>query len=152
MHHDTPSVALTEGFVLHPRLAADSVWVLDLALCQLRIQNDARYPWLVLVPRRAEVRELYQLSAADQWQVWQEILQLQQVLQELSQAYKLNLGALGNVVEQLHIHIIARFPDDASWPGPVWGQGVAQPYTPQALEQRCAQLRAALATKAPAGC
>lgn len=115
-------------FFLHPRLEADTLHVTDLPLCQVRLMNDARYAWLVLVPRRAAIREVYELSAEDQAQLWQEATALGKALMAAKQGDKLNLATLGNMVPQLHLHVIVRHQGDDAWPGPVWGQGSARPY------------------------
>ncbi|WP_458524538.1 HIT domain-containing protein [Onishia taeanensis] len=115
-------------FSLHPRLAADSLHIADLPLCQVRLMNDARYAWLVLVPRRDEIREVYDLSADDQARLWQEATALGKALMAAKAGDKLNLATLGNMVPQLHLHVIVRHQGDEAWPGPVWGQGQAVPY------------------------
>ena len=132
------------GFLLHPRLAADTSPVADLALCRVLLMNDARWPWLILVPRRADARELVDLSPADQHVLTDEIARASRALQSLFSPEKLNVAALGNVVEQLHIHVIARYRIDPAWPAPVWGRGVVEPYDPQSRERRIALLHAAL--------
>ena len=116
------------AFELHPRLAADSLPVCSLSLCAVHLMNDARFPWLLLVPRRPALTELLDLSPADRRQCYQEIDQAAAALREIIVPDKLNIGALGNVVRQLHIHIIARFEADTAWPDPVWGKGTATPY------------------------
>lgn len=117
------------SFELHPQLAADCFVVGDLPLCRVLMMNEARYPWFILVPRRAGMREIHHLSAADQQQFWQESAQFSQLLEDQFQPDKLNVAALGNMVPQLHIHHIARYKEDAAWPAPVWGK-----FTPQAYE------------------
>lgn len=116
------------GFTLHPRLAADSLPIGDLGLCRVLLMNDARFPWLILVPRRAEMREICDLAADDQATLWTEIDAASRVLKRLIDPHKLNVAAIGNMVPQLHIHIVARFEDDAAWPAPVWGHGAREPY------------------------
>ena len=108
-------------FQLHPTLAADTMQVANLALCSVLLMNDARYPWLILVPRRPGLRDLIDLSDQDGELINREIRHCSQVLQSATAPYKLNVAALGNMVEQLHVHIIARHKDDSAWPGPVWG-------------------------------
>jgi diadenosine tetraphosphate (Ap4A) HIT family hydrolase len=135
---------MTPEFTLDPRLAAGSVTVSDLSLCQLRLMNDARFPWLLLVPRRDGLRELFDLPAFDQAQVLIDLNRAAAALQAVATPDKLNIGALGNIVPQLHIHLIARFVGDPAWPGPVWGQGSAVAYTEEALQAQLAALRAAL--------
>ena len=119
-------------FDLHPRLAADTVFVADWTLCRVLLMNDARYPWLILVPRRNDVTEIFELCPEDREMLMAEIALASERLRHFSRAAKINIGALGNLVPQLHIHIIARNPSDAAWPGPVWGNGVAEPYAPNA--------------------
>jgi len=131
------------AFLLHPQLAADTCVIGDLPLCHVLLMKDAAYPWLVLVPRQPNVREVYELAAADQALLWQEVTQVGQQLMALHNGFKLNIGALGNVVPQLHVHVIVRQQADAAWPGPVWGVQPAQPYSPPALAQACQQLRQA---------
>jgi diadenosine tetraphosphate (Ap4A) HIT family hydrolase len=130
------------AFELHPRLAADTVFVADWSLSRVLLMNDARYPWLILVPRRDNLVELHDLSAADRAVLIEEIARASGALKSLSGAAKINVGALGNLVPQLHIHVVARKPGDAAWPGPVWGQGVAVPYEPRPRDTLLAALRA----------
>ena len=121
-------------FYLDKRLAAVSVHALDLPLSRVLVMDDARYPWLVLVPRRAHVTELFELNPTDRVMLTEELTIAASKLKALTQCHKINVANLGNVVPQLHIHVIARNVGDAAWPGPVWGQGEAIPYEPKALE------------------
>lgn len=121
---------------LDPRLAADTLSLADLPLCRALLMNDARYPWVILVPRRESVSEVYELDAADQAQLWREATALGEVLNRAFQGDKLNIATLGNVVGQLHLHLVVRFEHDAAWPGPVWGKGEAEPYTPEQQRER----------------
>ncbi len=132
------------AFALDPRLAADTRLVASLPLCDVRLMNDARYAWLVLVPRRAGLVEITDLSDADQAVLWQEVNLAGRALRAVAPCDKLNLGALGNLVRQLHVHVVARCEGDAAWPGPVWGHGRAQPHAEAALHERLAALRQAL--------
>lgn len=116
-------------FTLHPRLEADCIVLGDFPLCRLLLMNDARYPWFVLVPRRADISEIYQLVEREQLQLQRESVTLGQAIMEVFGGDKLNVAALGNLVPQLHIHHIVRYRDDATWPGPVWGVGISVPYT-----------------------
>lgn len=134
----------TAGFSLDPRLAADTHPVADLGLSRLLLMDDARYGWLILVPRRAGLRELADLPRADQHRLLDEIGIARSALAALGPYDKLNLGALGNIVEQLHVHVIARRRDDAAWPGPVWGHGARLAHAPDALADRLQRLRGAL--------
>ena len=121
-------------FILHSKLAADTFEVLSLEVSQLLLMNDARYPWLILVPQVSGMRDLHNLSTKQYQAVTQEIVQVSEVVESLAQAHKMNVGALGNMVPQLHIHIIARQTNDAAWPAPVWGVGEAQPYSEDAAK------------------
>lgn len=115
-------------FELDPRLARDTLGVADLGLCDLRLMNDSRWPWLILVPKRADVAEFHDLSPLDQTMLTFEMSLVAKALKAETRADKLNLGALGNVVPMLHIHVVARFAGDTNWPGPVWGVAGATPY------------------------
>jgi diadenosine tetraphosphate (Ap4A) HIT family hydrolase len=106
--------------------------------------NDARYPWLILVPRRSDITEPFELSDADQAKLWQESMRLGQAMQAHFAADKINIAALGNQVAQLHVHHIARFHTDDAWPGPVWGVGSAVPHSDVALEALMNELRSVL--------
>jgi diadenosine tetraphosphate (Ap4A) HIT family hydrolase len=130
-------------FTLHPTLARDSVEVARLPLCRVLLMNDSRFPWLILVPARESMRELHELQAGDRAVLIEEIAQASEALGRLVQPDKLNVGALGNIVPQLHVHVIARFATDAAWPGPVWGSGAAVPYAQDELEELRGRLRLA---------
>ncbi|MHB1271416.1 MAG: HIT domain-containing protein [Rhodanobacter sp.] len=132
-------------FALDSRLAADTVPVIGLPLCDVRLMNDARYAWLILVPRRAGLVEIADLPDDEQMALWQEVNRAGKALRAVAPCDKLNLGALGNIVRQLHVHMIARCEGDAAWPGPVWGHGRAQPYAEASLCARRDALRRALA-------
>ena len=131
-------------FELDPRLAKDTIQVATWNLCEVRLMDDARFPWLVLVPRRAGVFELDDLDETDRTRLMHEIQRAMKTLRAVVDCDKLNVGALGNIVRQLHVHVVARRKDDPAWPGPVWGHGTAQAYTPAA----CAALLAQLSTVA----
>ncbi|MGH8457490.1 MAG: HIT domain-containing protein [Stenotrophobium sp.] len=133
------------SFELHPRLAADTVTVNELPLSRLLLMNDSQYPWCILVPRREGLREIYELSEADQLQLWRESAQLSRALMAEFRGDKLNVAALGNMVPQLHVHHIVRFAGDAAWPAPVWGRLPAQAYEAAALAQRIEAIRRAVA-------
>jgi diadenosine tetraphosphate (Ap4A) HIT family hydrolase len=135
-------------FVLDARLDTDTRLIASLALCDVRLMNDARYAWLVLVPRRAGLVEITDLSADEQAQLWQEVNRASTALRAVTPCDKLNLGALGNIVRQLHVHVIARCEGDPAWPGPVWGYGSAQPYVEASLTARLDALRQVLANAA----
>ena len=132
-------------YALHPQLADDTHPVAMLALCELRLMDDANYPWLVLVPRVADAREMIDLDASQRRALTEEIDTAARLLRDAYKPYKLNIAALGNMVEQLHVHVIGREQDDPAWPAPVWGRVAARPYTPEQLVARIAQLQAALA-------
>lgn len=136
-------------FNLHPTLARDTVEVTRLALCRVLLMKDRRFPWLILVPERGllewkAVREIHELPAADRAVLIEEIARVSAVVAGLFQPDKVNVGALGNVVPQLHVHVVARFAADAAWPGPVWGSGPAEPYADGALEELRVRLESAL--------
>lgn len=120
------------GFVLDPRLAADTIPIGDLALSTVLLLDDARFPWFVLVPRRPEATEVTDLSEADSDILMREIRTGVAVMLDLARPDKVNIGALGNQVGQLHVHIVGRFRSDPAWPGPVWGHGARRPYQPHA--------------------
>lgn len=122
-------------FKLDPRIQQDSKMVFDLELCQVRVQNDKRYPWLVLVPKVTNCTEVFELTNEQQIQLLAESSALSQALALLTKADKINVANLGNVVSQLHWHIVARFETDATWPGPIWGVGQALPYEGDELQQ-----------------
>jgi diadenosine tetraphosphate (Ap4A) HIT family hydrolase len=115
-------------FVLHERLEADSILMRDLPLSQLRLNNIKTVPWLILIPRRPNVREIFELIADDRAQLMEEIVQASKALTELYAPDKMNVAALGNQVPQLHVHVIARFASDPVWPDPVWGRIADEPY------------------------
>ncbi|MBD3617964.1 MAG: HIT domain-containing protein [Chromatiales bacterium] len=121
---------------LHPQLAKDCIEIGRFPLCRVLLMNDANYPWFILVPDREGAREIYQLTEADQQQWLRESTELSRAIVELFQPDKLNIGALGNMVPQLHIHYIARYQDDPAWPRPVWGQVPAKAYDGITLEER----------------
>ncbi len=129
---------------LHPQLADDTVPVIELALSEVRLMDDANHPWLVLVPRIADVTELIDLDAAQRMQLTAEIDATSRALKTLFKPDKLNIAALGNMVPQLHVHVIARFHNDIAWPRPVWGVANARPYAPEELIERVQGLRDAL--------
>ena len=131
-------------FALDERLERDSKLVTVLGLCQLRLINDSRWPWLLLVPQRDGISEIYELTPLDQALLTFEINAVAAALKKATGAGKINVGALGNVVSQLHVHIIARKEGDANWPGPVWGHGSAEPYRDGAEQEILKQLVEAL--------
>ena len=116
------------SFLLDPRLERDCFLVGDIGLSRVLLMNDRRWPWLVLVPRRPGVIELMDLDQADRTRLVEEAALAAGFLKAHAKAHKINVGALGNVVAQFHLHVVARWFGDPAWPGPVWGHGVASPY------------------------
>ena len=135
----------TAGWSLDPQLERDSVALGNLMLCQARLMNDANYPWLLLLPRRANATEITDLVAADRAQLMQEIAQSADALKSETACLKINVAAIGNMVTQLHVHIVARFRTDAAWPKPVWGHLPPRAYDGAALQKLAAALRTRLA-------
>lgn len=129
-------------FQLDERLANDTVSIGSFALCEVLLMNDANYPWLILVPKRSSLTELYQLSEEDQQIFMQESVFVTAKMQMHFQADKMNVAALGNIVSQLHIHHIARYKTDSAWPGPVWGVNPAEAYSSEELEITAGTLKA----------
>ena len=110
-----------EKFSLNSRLKADTIKIAAFELSELLLMNDKNYPWFILVPRRDNISEIFQLNDQDQTQLYKEISYIAEILQKFYLADKVNIGALGNMVPQLHIHVIMRFKNDIAWPKPVWG-------------------------------
>lgn len=135
---------MSAAFELDPRLAGDSVFVADGPLSQVRLMDDTRFPWLLLVPRVAGVTEWIDLDGNQQRLLLAEINRASQVLRATPGVAKLNIGALGNVVSQLHVHLVGRHPGDSAWPGPVWGSGSAVRHAPEALAAAAAEWRSRL--------
>lgn len=138
-----------DDFELDPRLDEETLQVIDLPLCRVRLMNDSRYPWLVLIPRRAGLTELIELDAGDRRVLTDEIDACSRVLMDHTAADKLNVAALGNQVRMLHVHVVARFEDDDAWPGPVWGVFPARPY-PNDASTLCSALARELESGADA--
>ncbi|MEO5377238.1 MAG: HIT family protein [Magnetococcus sp. DMHC-6] len=126
---------------LHPLLAKDCLTVLSLSLCDVFLMNDCQYPWLILVPDRPGLRDLDELTAEETPLVYTEIQQACRVLRRLFNPTKLNVAALGNIVPQLHIHVIARFTTDPAWPKPIWGYHPPIIYPSDQLEDLLTRLR-----------
>ena len=127
---------VTSDVELDTRLAADSVLIADGPLSQIRLMNDDRFPWVVLVPRVPGASEWIDLDGSQQRLLLAEINQVSRHLKQKPNVTKLNIGALGNIVPQLHIHLVGRHEGDAAWPGPVWGSGPAQRFDPGVLAER----------------
>ncbi len=131
-------------FTLDDRLAADTVEIARWPLCRVLLMNDRTYPWLILVPQREGIAEVYELSREDRVRLVEETAQAAELLQSFTKADKMNVAALGNMVRQLHVHVIARFADDPAWPKPVWGLQPAEPYGEAELPHVVARLREAI--------
>lgn len=132
------------GFFIDRRLEGDSVEVTELGLCHVRLMNNKKFPWLILIPQVAGAVEWIDLTREQQHQLSDEIMITSHMLQALVTPDKLNVAALGNVVNQLHVHVIARYKTDAAWPNPVWG-GASEAYAPAELERFCYELKSAFA-------
>jgi diadenosine tetraphosphate (Ap4A) HIT family hydrolase len=135
------------GFVLDAKLAADTHEIGEIGLCRALLMDDARFPWLILVPRIAGARELIDLDASDQQALLGEIVRVGRALERMVRPDRLNVAALGNVVAQLHVHVVARHVGDAAWPQPVWGFGTRVPYEGADRDARIAAIRTALAMR-----
>ena len=129
---------------LHPQLQQDTCRIGKLELCHCLLMNDARYPWIILVPDLEDTREIYQLNQTQRNLLMEESCLIQQMMMQQFQPEKLNVGALGNIVPQLHLHHIARQLGDPAWPGPVWGHSPAQPYEDSEVTLRIEQIQGAL--------
>ena len=128
-------------FILDPRLAADSVFIADGPLSQVRLMNDARFTWVLLIPRVPKATEWLELDGNQQRLLLAEINQVGNLVRAHAGVQKLNIGALGNIVRQLHVHLVGRHVGDAAWPGPVWGSGPAHPLSSEELAERIGQWR-----------
>ena len=135
---------MSTPFELDPRLAGDTLVVGDLALCRVLMMRDSRYAWLVLVPRRAALVEVSDLPDDDRALLWREVDMAGRALRAAAPCDKLNIGALGNIVRQLHVHVVARREGDAAWPGPVWGFGKAEAYAEGEAERLVDAIRQVL--------
>jgi len=132
---------MPDRFTLHARLAADSVALGDWPLCRLQLMNDGRFPWLLLVPRHPDLREIHDLPPPERALLIEEIARASSLMQQIFKADKMNVAALGNQVPQLHVHVIARFVGDPAWPNPVWGQGTPRLMSEAERAQRIALLQ-----------
>lgn len=130
--------------ILHVQLKKDCVVLGQLDLCAVLLMKDANYPWLILVPQRENISEIYQLSEVDQQQLMRESSQVSRALVACFHADKINVAALGNMVPQLHIHHVVRYKQDIAWPAPVWGFAPSKDYHPVELEERVILLRGVL--------
>lgn len=122
------------SFSLHPQLQKDCIDLGRLTLCRVLLMNDSQFPWLILVPERENISEIYQLSPTDQQQLMRESSHIAEQLNALFHADKINIAALGNMVPQLHIHHVVRYTTDKAWPAPIWGKLDAMAYTDQELK------------------
>jgi len=134
-------------FTLHNKLQDDTVEITSLALSRVLLMNDSSFPWLILVPAREGMREIHELVIADRSVLIEEVAAASEVIQDLFSPDKINVGALGNLVPQLHIHIIGRFRTDRAWPGSVWGSGTARPYSEEELKVVAVRIRKAFQQK-----
>jgi diadenosine tetraphosphate (Ap4A) HIT family hydrolase len=142
---ETPMMpGLKAGFTLDARLEADSEQLMWLGLCELRVMNDQRWPWLLLVPQRPGAEEIHDMTPLDQAMLTFETNMVAQALKKVTGCHKINSAALGNMVRQLHVHIVARSEGDPGWPGPVWGYGMREPYKPSDLRRFAEKIKAAL--------
>jgi diadenosine tetraphosphate (Ap4A) HIT family hydrolase len=132
---------MSAGFDLDPRLAGDTLVVGDLPLCRVLLMRDSRYAWLILVPRRPGLAEVSDLGEDERALLWREVDAAGAAIRAAAPCDKLNIGALGNIVRQLHVHVVARREGDAAWPGPVWGFGKAEAYAEGEAERLVAALR-----------
>ena len=123
-----------QAFTLDERLGRDSESILKLGLCDLRLARDSRWPWLILVPQRPEVSEIFDLTPLDQAMLTFEQVTVGTALKKATGAEKINIAAIGNIVRQLHVHVVARIENDPNWPGPIWGFGQSVPYEEKAFE------------------
>ena len=130
-----------DDWSLNRQLEQDTINIGDLPLSRVLVVNDANYPWLMLVPRRADVKDLVDLNEVEQGQLMTEINRVARALQDITKPDKLNIAALGNVVPQLHVHVIARRTSDPAWPRPVWGVVPPVPHDPQEIEHFIRALR-----------
>ncbi len=128
-------------FILDSRLDNDCDEIVDLEFCRCLLMNDVQYPWVILVPQIKGLEEIYELNNEQQQLLWKEIALVSKVMKELFCPLKLNIGALGNIVRQLHIHIVARFENDQAWPGPVWGAHPRVEYSEDKKRQLIKQLK-----------
>lgn len=126
---------------LDPRLESDSAFIISLELCHVRLSHNAAFPWILLIPQREGVSEIIDLKPIDQSVLMSEIVLASHVMQHLFKPKKLNIASLGNIVPQLHVHIVARHETDRAWPNPIWNRGVDIAYDPETKSERVAQLK-----------
>lgn len=126
---------------LDPRLESDSTFITTLKLCDVRLNHNAAFPWILLIPRREGISEIIDLTPSDQQLLMEEIVLVSQLVQQLFQPTKLNIASLGNIVSQLHVHVVARYNSDKAWPHPIWNSGISIDYDSKAKIERIAQLQ-----------
>ena len=131
-------------FQLNPQLAKDCIDMGRFDLCRLLLMNDSQYPWFILVPEVADVREIYQLSKRQRGQLQEESCYLAEQLAQLFSADKMNIAAIGNLVPQLHIHHVVRYRTDKAWPAPIWGKFSVIPYSDEQRDERLNRVKAQL--------
>lgn len=136
---------LEQQFKLHPQLEKDTVLLGSFPLSLVLLSRDGNYPWCILVPKHSDKHEIFHLSEKDQQQLMRESCHLSEVMADLFVPDKMNVGAIGNIVPQLHLHHVARVKTDLAWPGPVWGAHPPKAYSEAELESRVSRLRRALA-------
>lgn len=134
------------SFQLHPQLAADTFAIADLSLSTVLLMNDRRFPWCIIVPRLPGLVDLVDLSNEVQAMLWREIDLVSRTVKTVFRAEKLNVAALGNVVPQLHVHVIARFQNDCAWPKPVWGVGTPESYASEEIDAVILRIKSGLAS------
>ncbi|NVJ59539.1 MAG: HIT family protein [Gammaproteobacteria bacterium] len=128
-------------FRLDEKLSKDCDLVTELHFCQLLLMNDKQYPWLILVPKVSDIEEVYELTREQQHNLWDEVAETSKALKQIFNPDKLNIGALGNIVRQLHVHVVARFKEDIAWPGPVWGAHPPKAYPQDEKEKLIKKLK-----------
>lgn len=146
-HFCVDEVIISQLFKLHNKLRYDTLGIVSLALSRVLLMKDSSFPWLVLVPARDCIREIHDLGIRDRSVLIEEVAAASEIIQDLFSPDKINIGALGNLVPQLHIHVIGRFRTDRAWPGPVWGEGTARPYAEKELKAVAGRIRKAFQQK-----
>lgn len=132
---------MTIRFQLHPRLQQDCINIGRFELCRLLMMNDSQYPWFILVPEIADIKEIYQLARPERTLLMEESSYLAKNLQQIYKADKMNIATIGNIVSQLHVHHIVRYQTDSAWPAPIWGKSVAVSYTEQQISDTLTRLK-----------
>lgn len=135
-----------ERFEPDARLTRNAMLIANIGLCQLRLVDDSRWVWLTLIPQRPDISEIFELTPLDQTMLTFETNLVASALKSVTQCKKTNVAAIGNIVRQLHVHVVARNEGDANWPGPIWGFGDAVPYEPEARKRLADTILKALST------